>query len=126
MNCKAGRLVHERHDATADTWIYLGVQVFQSSVCSHKPMVNEGNPCGHRNGGTGAPASAPVFWRGRWGGNCDNNCNATNTATANNTGAAEGAAASVVKGIRGFWSVGRECIFDIRIRNTESCTHRKK
>jgi len=65
--------------------------------------------------------------------NCDDGRNATNTTTATNTGAAEGAAASVVetdlegdKGIRGFWSVGSECIFDIRNTNTESRTHRNK
>ena len=133
LNCKVGGLVHERHDATADTWIYLGAQAFQPSACSHKPMVNEGNPRGRGNGGAGAPAVAPVFRRGRRGGNRGDGRNDANTATATNTGAAEGAAASVVetdlegdKGIRGFWSVGRECIFDIRISNTESRTHRNK
>ena len=30
------------------------------------------------------------------------------------------------KGIRGFWKHGRECIFDIRITNTESRSHRNK
>ena len=76
---------------------------------------------------------APVFRRGRQGGSRDTNRNAANTATATNTGAAEGAGTPVVetdlkgdKGIRGFWSVGRECIFDIRISNTESRTHRNK
>ena len=51
LNCKVGGLVHERHDTTADTWIYLGAQAFQPSTCSHKPMVNEGNPRGHGDGG---------------------------------------------------------------------------
>jgi len=30
------------------------------------------------------------------------------------------------KGVRGFWKHGRECIFDIRITNTESGSHRNK
>ena len=63
---------------------------------------------------------APIFRRRRHGGN-----NTTTVAANNNTantGTAEGMAAPVVetnlegdKGIRGFWGVGRECIFDIRI-----------
>ncbi len=133
LNCKHGGLVHERHGATAGTWIYLGAQAFQPSTCSHKPMVNEGNPRGCGNGGTGAPAVAPVFWRGRRGGDRDTARNATNQPTATNTGVVKDAAAPVVetdlegdKGIRGFWRVGRECIFDIRITNTESRTHRNK
>ena len=83
------------------------------------------------NGGPGAPAVAPIFRRGRRGSN-----NTTTVAANNNTantGTAEGAAAPVVetdlegdKGIRGFWGVGRECIFDIRISNTESRKHCNK
>ena len=64
LNCKFGGLVYKRHDATANTWIYLGAQAFQPSVCSLKPMVNESNPRGRGNRGTGAPAVVPVFWRG--------------------------------------------------------------
>ena len=130
LNCKHGGLVNERHDATADEWIYLAGMAFQPSACSHKPMVNEGNPRGRGNGGAGAPAVAPVFRRGR-GARGNNPYVAANTTA--NTGTAEVAAAPVVetdlegdKGIRGFWKHGRECIFDIRITNTESRSHRNK
>ena len=59
LNWKVDGLVHERHDATADTLIYLEAQAFQPSVCSHTPMVNESNPCGHLEGDKGI--------RGFWG-----------------------------------------------------------
>ena len=76
------------------------------------------------------PADAPVFCRGL--GARGNNPHVAANPTAN-TGTAEVAAAPVVepdlegdKGIRGFWKHGRECIFDIRITNTESRSHRNK
>ena len=151
LNCKVGGPVHERHDAQADEWIYLAGMAFQPSACSHKPMVNEGNPRGRGNGGAGAPVLAPIFRaRGTVGGNRaanggngatnggNNAANGGNNAaaannTTNNTAAAEGAAAAAAepdlegdKGIRGFWQHGRECIFDIRITNTEARSHRNK
>ena len=93
-------------------------------------MVNEGNPRGRGNGGVGAPTDAPAIRRGL-GARGNNPLVAANpTAT---TGTAEVAAVPVVetdlegdKGIRGFWKHGRECIFDIRITNTESRSHRNK
>ncbi len=60
LNRKHGWLVHKRHNATADTWICLEAQAFQPSVCSHKPMMNEGNPRGRGNRGAGAPSVAPA------------------------------------------------------------------
>jgi len=157
LNCKVGGLVHERHEIGANEWEYLGAMAFSPSACSHRPKVNEGNPRGAGNGGTGGPQLALIFRaRGTAGGNRATNggnggtnggnnatiggaiggANAANTAnnTANNnTAAAKGAAAAVVetdlegdKGIRGFWAHGRECIFDIRITNTEARTHKNK
>ena len=153
LNCKVGGLVHERHEIGADEWEYLGAMAYSPSACSHRPKVNEGNPRGAGNGGTGGPQLAPPFRaRGTAGGNRAANggnggANGGNTATNggtnaannaannanNNTAAAEGAAVAVVetdlegdKGIRGFWAHGRECIFDIRITNTDSRAHRNK
>jgi hypothetical protein len=152
LNCKVGGLVHERHEIVADEWEYLGAMAFSPSACSHRPRVNEGNPRGAGNGGTGAPQLAPVFRaRATVGGNqaagggngatnggttaTNGGAGATNNANNanNNTAAAEGVAAAVVetdlegdKGIRGFWSHGRECIFDIRITNTDSRSHRNR
>ena len=105
LNCKKGGLVNERHDDVADEWAYLGSLAFAPSAISHKPMVNEGNPRGRGNGG----------------------------ANNNNNGDAEDAAEPVVeadleadKGIRNFWKHGSECLFDIRVTNTECRTHRNK
>ena len=98
LNCKHGGLVNERHNATADEWIYLAGMAFQPSACSHKPMVNEGNPRGRGNGGAGAPVLALVFRaRGTAGGNRTTNGGngATNGGNRATNGGNSAAAASV-------------------------------
>jgi hypothetical protein len=126
LNCKHGGLVNERHDDVADEWEHLAALAWQPAATSHKPRMREGNPNYGTNGGNATPALAPIFQHNNGGGGAGANNN-------NNGGAAEGAAAATLetdlegdKGVRGFWKHGRECIFDIRITNTESRSHRNK
>jgi hypothetical protein len=52
------------------------------------------------------------------------------TATCNNETVTDAVALVVVcdlegdKGVRGFWKNGRDCILDMHITNTKSCSHR--
>jgi hypothetical protein len=124
LSCKVGGLVHIRHDDVADEFGHLSGLAFKPSRVSHEPLINSGTIC---------EAREEVERQLR-----DRNRNAGRNLDEVVTGEDERADQThnphprfdnenrADKGVMGFWKRGRECLFDVRITDTESRSTRNQ
>ncbi|KAL3795565.1 hypothetical protein ACHAWO_009861 [Cyclotella atomus] len=124
LSCKVGGLVHVRHDDVADEFGHLCGLAFKPSRVTHEPLINSGTIC-----------EAEEVVARRLQDNLRNerrNLDEVETAEDeradqthnprpefNNENRAD-------KGVIGFWKRNRECLFDVRITDTEGRSTRNQ
>eukprot|EP00956_Cyclotella_meneghiniana_P042116 scaffold248361_cov42-Cyclotella_meneghiniana.AAC.1 len=132
LSCKVGGLVHIRHDDVAQEWGYLCGLGFKPSRVSYEPLINTS-----RGGATdGAPApneSTNPGNRNRGNATNGNGGDEEEVPTAEDERADPTHSPYVAENenrgdvaVEGFWKIGRQSIFDIRLTDTECRTTRNQ
>ena len=122
LSCKKGGLVHVRHEDIASEWRWLASCAFTPSHVEREPFIE--SSAGRRareaaaasQGPDPAPTPAP---------NPPPNPPPTPAATAGATTPVPDEKRGDV-GIHGFWTRGRQAVFDVRITDTDARSHRHK
>lgn len=124
LSCKAGGLVHVRHDDVADEFGHLCGLAFKPSRVTHEPLINSGTICEAEE----AVARRLQDELRRQRRNLDDVETAEDERADqthnprpqfNNENRAD-------KGVLGFWKRNRECLFDVRITDTEGRSTRNQ
>ena len=117
LSCRVGGLVHIRHDDVADEYRALCVAAFSPSRVQREPRIHSGVCTRVRveaDGDAGVtPAATPQSTQPR---------NPYTTPPAQTEVNEDRGDASCYA----FWQRGRDCIFDVRITDTEAPSHRNK
>ena len=124
LSCKVGGLVHIRHDDVADEFGHLSGLAFKPSRVTHEPLIQSGAVCETRES-----VEAQLQDDRR---NTQRNLDqvevgederADNTHNPHPRIDNENRAD---KGVMGFWKRGRNCLFDVRLTDTESRSTRNQ
>jgi hypothetical protein len=124
LSCKVGGFVHIRHNIVADEFGYLGGCAFQPSRVIHEPVICSGTQCEARQE-VRNQMDRDRRRDSRNLGEVDIEEEETADQTHNPTPRHDNENRGD-KSIIGFWQRGRECVFDVRITDTQNRTSRNQ